>query len=55
LPVLAGHPPLPGTGPERTGQTIPNGAVLLEAQDPEAALQAYERAIAADPGHPVLL
>src|SRR6266705_4879953 len=38
-----------GAEPPTSAEDWFHRAVLLEAQDPEAALQAYERAIAADP------
>src|SRR5213593_4509805 len=39
-----------GAEPPASAEDWFHHAVLLEAQDPAAALQAYERAIAADPG-----
>lgn len=39
-----------GTEPPTNAEDWFGGGVALETQDPEAALEAYERAIAADPG-----
>lgn len=40
-----------GADPPASAEDWFDRGVALEAQDPEAALQAYERAIAVDPGH----